>query len=86
MTKDHELMKTIDVLVNETWSSSKEKKITISNKYEKKLKLLTILSLFFGATFYSLARLEKEIALKREEALNLLVEANIAKLITVQID
>lgn len=86
MTKDHELMKMIDVLVNETWSSSKEKKIIISNKYEKKLKLLTILSLFFGATFYSLARLEKEIALKREEALNLLVEANIAKLITVQID
>lgn len=66
-------MKTLDVLVNETWSSSKEKKITINTKYEKKLKVLTILSLFFGATFYSLARLEKELTLKREEALNLLV-------------
>lgn len=58
-------MKTLEILAHETWASVKEKKLKVSPKYESKLKVMTILSLFFGATVYNLARLEKELTSKR---------------------
>jgi hypothetical protein len=86
VSKDHELVKTLEILINETWRSCQEKKVKIASKYEKKLKILSILSCFAGSNTYTLPRLERELGVKREEALNLLVEASISKLVVVHID
>lgn len=86
MPKDHELVKSLSILIGETCKSCAEKKIKISPKHEKKLKIMSILSCFVGSSVYSLSRLERELACKKEEVLNLLVEASIFKLMAVQID
>jgi len=65
VAKDHEIMQTLEILANETWASSRQNNIKVNQKYEKKLKMMTVLSLFFGATVCNLTRLEKELASKR---------------------
>ena len=73
-------------MLNETCRSVREKKIGLEAKYSKKMKMLTILSCFFGCTTYSLPKLSRELGVSLQETQDLLVEASIFKLITVKID
>ena len=79
-------MKSMEILLKETCRSCVEKKVKIGGKWEKKLKVMSILTCFHGCTEHTLPKLEREIGTKRDETLNLLLEANINKLISVQID
>ena len=52
----------------------------------KKLRLLSILSYFFQLTSYNLLNLSKQLELTKDECVQLLIEANIYKLVSVNID
>ena len=51
--------KTIAILRNETYQSYKEKKLQINQKYMNKLKTLTVLTLFYGNSSYSITKLSR---------------------------
>jgi hypothetical protein len=86
VNEEDEIMKTIKILRNETFKSYKEKKLHLHEKYIKKLKILTILTLFNGCPSFNIIKLSAELEMKIEDACSLLIEASINKLISIEID
>jgi hypothetical protein len=80
------MIKTIDILRNETYETYNAKKLELGERYIKKLRILSILSHFYECTKYNLSKLSLLLSTNSEDTLKLLIEASINKLISIKIN